>query len=135
MPRLKYTTAKMPESLKSVLSKCYDEYVNNTPKKIKDRRCILSIHSADRNHAICVLLLSGHLPLQLILVRIYFMCGFICSWRYVFSISCSFLENLGKSYVGPTHEGRRPYLRGILDPPLMCYCDSTYLSIKATRSI
>ena len=28
-------SAKMPESLKSVLSKCYDEYVNNTPKKLK----------------------------------------------------------------------------------------------------
>ena len=25
----------MPESLNSVLSKCYDEYVNNTPKKLK----------------------------------------------------------------------------------------------------
>ena len=32
---VQYTTAKMPESLKSVLSKCYDEYVNNTPKKLK----------------------------------------------------------------------------------------------------
>ena len=37
----------------------------------------------------------------------------------IFSISCSFSENLTKSYVGaPTPEGRRPLLQGILDPPL-----------------
>ena len=33
--KTQHTTAKMPESLKSVLTKCYDEYVNHTPKKLK----------------------------------------------------------------------------------------------------
>ena len=37
----------------------------------------------------------------------------------VFSFSCSFWENLAKSYVGtPLSEGWRPLLRGILDLPL-----------------
>ena len=33
--KTQHTTAKMPESLKSVLTKCYDEYVNHTSKKLK----------------------------------------------------------------------------------------------------
>ena len=36
----------------------------------------------------------------------------------IFSISCSFSQNLAKSYVGAPLEGWRPLLRGILDPPL-----------------
>ena len=36
----------------------------------------------------------------------------------IFSISCSFLENLTKLYVGAPLEGWRPLLQGILDPPL-----------------
>ena len=36
----------------------------------------------------------------------------------IFSISCSFSQNLAKSYVGAPPEGWRPLLRGILDPPL-----------------
>ena len=36
----------------------------------------------------------------------------------IFSIACSFSENLTKSYVGAPLEGRRPLLQGILDPPL-----------------
>ena len=34
----------------------------------------------------------------------------------IFSISCSFSQNLVKSYVGAPLEGWRPLLRGILDP-------------------
>ena len=37
----------------------------------------------------------------------------------IFSILCSFSENLAKPYVGPP-EGWRPLLQGILDPPLHC---------------
>ena len=36
----------------------------------------------------------------------------------MFSISCSFRENLAKSYVGTPPDGWHPLLRGILDPPL-----------------
>ena len=36
----------------------------------------------------------------------------------IFSISCSFSQNLAKSYVGAPLEGWRPLLRGILDLPL-----------------
>ena len=36
----------------------------------------------------------------------------------IFSISCSFSENLAKSYVGAPLESWRPLLWGILDPPL-----------------
>ena len=36
----------------------------------------------------------------------------------VHSISCSFLENLAKSYVGAPLEGWHPLLQGILGPPL-----------------
>ena len=39
----------------------------------------------------------------------------------IFSISCSFSENLAISYVGsppPSPDGWRPLLRGILDPPM-----------------
>ena len=39
----------------------------------------------------------------------------------IFSISCSFSENLEKSYVGDPLEGWRPLLRGILDPPLYMF--------------
>ena len=39
-------------------------------------------------------------------------------WPKIFSISCSFLENLAKSYVAPPLEGWRPLLRGILYPSL-----------------
>ena len=35
----------------------------------------------------------------------------------IFSISCSFSENLAKSYVGVPLECWRPLLQGILDPP------------------
>ncbi len=31
----RFFDSKMPESLRSVLHKCYDEYVNNTSKKLK----------------------------------------------------------------------------------------------------
>ena len=37
----------------------------------------------------------------------------------IFLISCSFSENLTKSYVGAPPEGQRPLLQGILDPPLI----------------
>ena len=37
----------------------------------------------------------------------------------MFSISCSFSQNLAKSYVGAPPKGWRPLLRGILDPPLI----------------
>ena len=37
----------------------------------------------------------------------------------IFLISCSFFENLTKSYVGAPLEGWRPLLQGILDPPLI----------------
>ena len=36
----------------------------------------------------------------------------------IFSISCSFSENLAKSYVRAPLESWRPLLWGILDPPL-----------------
>ena len=36
----------------------------------------------------------------------------------IFSISCSFLENLTKLYVGAPLEGWGLLLQGILDPPL-----------------
>ena len=37
----------------------------------------------------------------------------------IFSISCSFSQNLANSYVGASLEGWRPLLRGILDLPLL----------------
>ena len=36
----------------------------------------------------------------------------------ILSISCSFWENLAKSYVGAPLESWRPHLGKILDPPL-----------------
>ena len=39
----------------------------------------------------------------------------------IFSISCSFSQNLAKSYVGAPLKGWRPLLRGILDPPLRTF--------------
>ena len=49
----------------------------------------------------------------------------------ILSISCSFWENLAKSYVGAPPEGWRPHLGEILDPPLRICClfTSTYFSI------
>ena len=37
----------------------------------------------------------------------------------ILSISCSFWENLAKSYVGAPLESWGPHLREILDPPLL----------------
>ena len=44
----------------------------------------------------------------------------------IFSISCSFSQNLAKSYVGAPLEDWRPLLRGILDPPLKEHVVSTW---------
>ena len=41
-------------------------------------------------------------------------------------ISCSFWENLAKSYVGVPLEGWRPHLREILDPPLLSVSHSVH---------
>ena len=38
----------------------------------------------------------------------------------ILSISCSFWENLAKSYIGAPPESWRPHLGEILDPPLFC---------------
>ena len=38
----------------------------------------------------------------------------------ILSISCSFGENLAKSYAGAPPEGWRPHVGEILDPPLVC---------------
>ena len=43
----------------------------------------------------------------------------------IFLISCSFSENLTKSYVGAPPGGRRPLLQGILDPPLLTAWNKT----------
>ena len=52
-------------------------------------------------------------------------------WPKIFSISCSFLENLTKSYVGTPPEGRRPLLQGILDLPLPSTVHRTWCIIPA----
>ena len=41
-------------------------------------------------------------------------------------ISCSFWENLAKSYVGVPLEGWRPHLRETLDPPLLSVSHSVH---------
>ena len=46
----------------------------------------------------------------------------------IFSISCSFWENLTKLYVGVPLECQHPLLQGILDPPLDCVDDSLFIT-------
>ena len=50
----------------------------------------------------------------------------------ILSISCSFWENLAKSYVGaPPLKSWRPLLGEILDPPLVCVCCCSFIKLRA----
>ena len=54
----------------------------------------------------------------------------------ILSISCSFWENLAKSYVGAPLESWRPLLGEILDPPLLgsSYSHALLILLKSSKS-
>ena len=52
----------------------------------------------------------------------------------ILSISCSFWENLAKSYVGASPESWRPLLGEILDPPLNRYVNVMQSVLSVTSS-
>ena len=53
----------------------------------------------------------------------------------IFSISCSFSQNLVKSYVGAPLEIWRPLLRKILYPPLIPVINSAFCNVSVSNSI
>ena len=69
--------------------------------------------------------ISGHdtLQWQIYIVK-FWMRAPLPPGVQILSISCSFWENLAKSYVGAPPKSWRPLLGEILDPPL--HCDTTF---------
>ena len=55
---------------------------------------------------------------------------FIVALKVILFISCSFSQNLAKSYVGAPLEGWRPLLRGILDLPLIRLLFENHTKLK-----